>query len=152
MYAIRSYYAEFLVGAGCVAIWESCWVGHELYGKYGANVSRRVGRKELLVEDYSHSEMTFRMAAAAAGMPFAVSQSSLGTDIHNPQYDVLGRAGLRDGSRTGIARSKYRFVITSYSIHYTKLYDAGRCWRRVGGCGFDGNCAVRAKCLSGQQN
>ena len=21
---------EFLVGAGCVAIWESCWVGHEL--------------------------------------------------------------------------------------------------------------------------
>jgi len=101
---------EFLVGAGCVAIWESCWVGHELYGKYGANVSRRVGKKELLVEDYSHSEMTFRMAAAAAGAPFAVSQSSLGTDIHNPDYDMLGRAGLRDGSRPGIARSKYRFL------------------------------------------
>jgi len=101
---------EFLVGAGCVSIWESCWVGHELYGKYGANLSRRVGKKEILVEDYSHAEMTFRMAAAAAGMPFAVSQSSLGTDIHNPEYDVLGRAGLRDGSRTGIARSKYRFL------------------------------------------
>ena len=34
---------EFLVGAGCVDIWESCWVGHELYGKYGANISRKVG-------------------------------------------------------------------------------------------------------------
>ena len=27
-------HTEFLVGAGCVDIWESCWVGHELYGKY----------------------------------------------------------------------------------------------------------------------
>ncbi|MDO3380292.1 CoA transferase subunit A [Geoalkalibacter halelectricus] len=101
---------EFLVGAGCVAIWESCWVGHELYGKYGANVSRRVAAKDIIVEDYSHAEMTFRMAAAAAGMPFAVSQSSLGTDIHNPEYDMLGRAGLRDGGNPRIARHKYQFV------------------------------------------
>jgi glutaconate CoA-transferase, subunit A len=101
---------EFLVGAGCVSIWESCWVGHELYGKYGANVSRKVGTRELIVEDYSHAEMTFRMAAAAAGMPFAVSQSSLGTDIHNPKYDMLGRAGLRSGKDRRIASSKYQFM------------------------------------------
>ena len=101
---------EVLVGAGCVAIWESCWVGHELYGKYGANLSRKVANKEILVEDYSHAEMTFRMAAAAAGAPFAVSQSALGTDIHNPDYDMLGRAGRRDGSDPRIARHKYRFV------------------------------------------
>lgn len=103
-------HTEFLVGAGCVEIWESCWVGHELYGKYGANLSRKVGNREILVEDYSHAEMTFRMAAAAAGMPFAVSQSSLGTDLHNPEYDMLGRAGLRDGSRPRIASSKYQFL------------------------------------------
>jgi glutaconate CoA-transferase, subunit A len=101
---------EFLVGAGCVAIWESCWVGHELYGKYGANLSRKVGEKKIIVEDYSHAEMTFRMAAAAAGMPFAVSQSSLGTDLHNPEYDMLGRAGMRDGGNPHVARSKYLFV------------------------------------------
>ncbi|ALC15107.1 acyl CoA:acetate/3-ketoacid CoA transferase, alpha subunit [Desulfuromonas soudanensis] len=101
---------EFLVGAGCVAVWESCWVGHELYGKYGANVSRKVGTGELLVEDYSHAEMTFRMAAAAAGMPFSVSQSSLGTDLHNPAYDMLGRAGKRDGRDGRIARHKYQFM------------------------------------------
>jgi glutaconate CoA-transferase subunit A len=101
-------HTEFLVGAGCVDIWESCWVGHELYGKYGANLSRRAGNKELIVEDYSHAEMLFRFAAAASGAPYAVTQTSLGTDIHNPEYDMLGKAGLRDGKR--IASHKYQFV------------------------------------------
>jgi glutaconate CoA-transferase subunit A len=99
---------EFLVGAGCVDIWESCWVGHELYGKYGANLSRKVGKKEILVEDYSHAEMLFRFTAAAQGAPYAVTQTSLGTDIHNPEYDILGRAGKRDGKR--IAKHKYVFA------------------------------------------
>ena len=98
---------EFLVGAGCVDIWESCWVGHELYGKYGANLSRKVGNKEIIVEDYSHAEMLFRFAAAAQGSAYAVSQTSLGTDIHNPDYDMLGKAGRRDGKR--IAKHKYVF-------------------------------------------
>ncbi|AJF06733.1 CoA transferase subunit A [Geoalkalibacter subterraneus] len=101
-------HTEFLVGAGCVDIWESCWVGHELYGKYGANLSRKVAEKKILVEDYSHAEMMFRFAAAAAGAPYAVTQTSLGTDIHNPEYDMLGKAGLRDGQR--IAKSKYIFT------------------------------------------
>ena len=108
---------EFLVGAGCVDIWESCWVGHELYGKYGANVSRKVGTKEILVEDYSHAEMMFRFAAAAQGAPYAVTQTSLGTDIHNLEYDILGRAGKRDGKR--IAKQKY--ILTD-----DPFFDAGR--------------------------
>ena len=101
-------HTEFLVGAGCVDIWESCWVGHELHGKYGANLSRKVANKEIIVEDYSHAEMMFRFAAAASGAPYAVTQTALGTDIHNPEYDMLGRAGLRDGKR--IAKHKYQFV------------------------------------------
>src|SRR5512133_2799640 len=101
---------EFLVGAGCVDIWESCWVGHELYGKYGANLSRKVGAKEILVEDYSHAEMLFRFTAAASGSPYAVTQTSLGTDIHNPEYDMLGRAGMRDGKHPHIAKHKYQFT------------------------------------------
>ncbi|NLZ17020.1 MAG: acyl CoA--acetate/3-ketoacid CoA transferase subunit alpha [Desulfobulbaceae bacterium] len=99
---------EFLVGAGCVDVWESCWVGHELYGKYGANLSRKVGTKEIIVEDYSHAEMMFRFSAAASGAPYAVTQTSLGTDIHNPEYDMLGRAGRRDGKR--VAKKKYIFA------------------------------------------
>ena len=101
-------HSEFLVGAGCVAIWESCWIGHELYGKYGANLSRKVKNKEIIVEDYSHMEPEFRFAAAAAGAPFSVTQTALGTDIHNPEYDMLGRAGLRDGHRIG--KQKYQFM------------------------------------------
>jgi glutaconate CoA-transferase subunit A len=101
-------HTEFLVGAGCVDIWESCWVGHELYGKYGANLSRKVGSRELIVEDYSHAEMLFRFAAAASGAPFAATQTALGTDIHNPAYDMLGQAGKRDGVR--IPREKYVFT------------------------------------------
>lgn len=100
-------HTEFLVGAGCVDIWESCWVGHELYGKYGANLSRKVGAKEIIVEDYSHAEMMFRFAAGAAGAPYAATQTSLGTDIHNPAYDMLGLAGKRDGLR--IPKHKYVF-------------------------------------------
>ncbi|MBE0503284.1 MAG: acyl CoA--acetate/3-ketoacid CoA transferase subunit alpha [Desulfuromonadales bacterium] len=100
-------HTEFLVGAGCVDIWESCWVGHELYGKYGANLSRKVGAKEIIVEDYSHAEMMFRFAAGASGAPYAATQTSLGTDIHNPAYDMLGLAGKRDGQR--IAKHKYVF-------------------------------------------
>lgn len=101
-------HTELLVGAGCVDIWESCWVGHELYGKYGANLSRKVGSGEILVEDYSHAQMLFRFTAGASGAPYAVTQASLGTDIHNPDYDMLGRAGRRDGRR--IPLHKYRFV------------------------------------------
>jgi glutaconate CoA-transferase subunit A len=51
--------------------------------------------------------MLFRFTAAASGAPFAVTQTSLGTDIHNPAYDVLGQAGKRDGVR--IAKQKYVF-------------------------------------------
>ena len=101
---------EFLVGAGCVDIWESCWVGQELYGKYGANLSRKVGAKEIIAEDYSHAEMLFRFTAGAAGAPFAITQTSLGTDIHNPEYDMLGRAGLRDGRNPRIPLHKYQYL------------------------------------------
>lgn len=100
-------HTEFLIGAGCVSVWESCWIGHELYGKYGANLARKVRNKEIIYEDYSHAEMAFRFAAAAAGMPFMPTQTSLGTDIHNPAYDMLGRAGFRDGKHPKIPRKKY---------------------------------------------
>ncbi|MGI6655321.1 MAG: CoA transferase subunit A [Desulfobulbus sp.] len=108
---------EFLVGAGCVEIWESCWVGHELYGKYGANLSRKVKEKGIIVEDYSHAEMLFRFSAAAEGAAYAVIQTCLGTDMHNPAYDMLGKAGKRDGKR--IAKHKYIFADDPF-------YDAGR--------------------------
>jgi len=32
-------HTEVLAGAGAIKIWESCWVGHELYGKIGERLA-----------------------------------------------------------------------------------------------------------------
>ncbi|MEN6437678.1 MAG: CoA transferase [Syntrophobacter sp.] len=100
-------HSEFLIGAGCVSVWESSWIGHEIYGKFGANLSRKIKGKEIIYEDYTHAEMGMRFLAASAGMPFMAVQTALGTDIHNPAYDMLALAGLRDGSNPKIPRKKY---------------------------------------------
>ncbi len=103
-------HSEFLIGAGCVSVLESSWIGHETYGKYGANLSRKLKGKEIVCEDYSHFEMGFRFMAASAGMPFMPTQTALGTDIHNPKYDMLARAGLRSGKNPKIPSRKYEFA------------------------------------------
>ncbi|HHY59570.1 MAG TPA: acyl CoA--acetate/3-ketoacid CoA transferase subunit alpha, partial [Clostridia bacterium] len=53
-------HGEILIGAGCVRILETCWIGHEMYGKLGANMARKVKSGELIVEDYSHYQMLLR--------------------------------------------------------------------------------------------
>ncbi len=100
-------HSEFLIGAGCVAVLESSWIGHEAYGKFGANFSRKLKNKELICEDYSHFEMGFRFLAGSAGMPYIPTQTAMGTDLHNPEYDMLGRAGLRNGKNPKIPLKKY---------------------------------------------
>lgn len=102
-------HGEVLIGAGCVKIWESCWIGHELFGKLGANMARKVKSGELIAEDYSHVHMVMRLAAGAMGVPFLPTYASQGTDILNPEYDVLGKNGLRDGSNPRIPKTKFGF-------------------------------------------
>ena len=100
-------HTEVLAGAGAVKIWESCWVGHELYGKLGEGVARGQCEKSMIVEDYSHGQAVARLLAGAYGLPFFPTALSMGTDILNPQYDMLKIAGLRDGSNPKIPRQKY---------------------------------------------
>nr|WP_211334698.1 hypothetical protein [Desulfosoma caldarium] len=38
------------------------------------------------------------------------TQTSLGTDIYNPDDDMLGRAGLRNGKNPEIPRKKYHVI------------------------------------------
>lgn len=102
-------HGEVLIGAGCVKIWESCWIGHELYGKLGANMARKLKSGELIVEDYSHVHMVMRLAAGAMGVPYLPTRASLGTDIINPEYDVLGKKGLRNGFSAKIPHKKFEF-------------------------------------------
>lgn len=102
-------HGEVLIGAGCVKIWESCWIGHELFGKLGANMARKLKSGELIVEDYSHVHMVMRLAAGAMGVPYLPTRASLGTDILNPEYDVLGKKGLRNGTNPKIPDKKFEY-------------------------------------------
>ncbi|MCL6447801.1 MAG: acyl CoA--acetate/3-ketoacid CoA transferase subunit alpha [Armatimonadetes bacterium] len=108
-------HTEVLIGAGCVKIWESCWVGHELYGKLGACLDRFARSGKVIVEDYSHVHMLYRMLAGSMGLPYLPTYASLGTDILNPEYDNLGRFGLRNGSHPKIPKKKYEIVRDIFS-------------------------------------
>lgn len=103
-------HSDILAGAGCVDIWESCFIGHELYGKLGNNMARRIQSGETICEDYSHYQILLRLAAGVAGMPFMATTAAKGTDIMNPAYDMLGRAGLRDGKNPKIPKKKFDYA------------------------------------------
>jgi len=35
------FHSEVLIGAGCVKMWEGAWIGQEILGKTGVNLSRK---------------------------------------------------------------------------------------------------------------
>lgn len=100
-------------------MWESCWVGHELYGKLGEAVARGQVEGSILVEDYSHAQCVARLLAGAYGLPFFPTALAMGTDILNPKFDMLGKAGLRDGSNPKIPLKKYDTI-------QDPMYDMGK--------------------------
>ncbi len=103
-------HTEVLAGAGCIKIWESCWVGHELYGKLGELVAAAQVKGTIITEDYSHAHCVARLLAGAYGLPFFPTALTMGTDILNPEFDMLGKAGLRDGSNPKIPLKKYDMI------------------------------------------
>ncbi|BAU29242.1 glutaconate CoA-transferase subunit A [Aneurinibacillus soli] len=103
-------HAELLIGAGAVSIWESCWIGHELYGKVPYCLDRKLKEGTIIAEDYSHQHMLYRMAAGAMGIPYMPTWASRGTDILNPEYDMLERAGLRNGANDKIPVKKFDYA------------------------------------------
>jgi glutaconate CoA-transferase subunit A len=111
-------HTEVLAGAGCIKMWESCWVGHELYGKLGEAVARGQIEGSIIVEDYSHAQCVARLLAGAYGLPFFPTALSMGTDILNPKFDNLKKAGLRDGSNPKIPMIKYDII-------QDKMYNKG---------------------------
>ncbi|ATW25513.1 CoA transferase subunit A [Candidatus Formimonas warabiya] len=101
------YHSDLLVGAGCVKIWEGAWMGQEMLGKIGENLARKQISGEVLVDDYSHGHTAGRLMAGALGLPFFPCALAMGTDIFNPEYDQLAKAGLRDGKHRHIPAQKY---------------------------------------------
>lgn len=136
---------DMLIGAGCVKIWESCWIGHELYGKIGGNFSRKAEAGDIIYEDYSHVQMLYRLAAGAQGIPFMPTYASLGSDILNPAYDALGKAGLRDGANPKIPSKKYEMFKEPFSGTEVALIPAAQpdwCIAHVNMVGSEGTVRV----------
>ena len=112
-----STHTEMLVGAGCVKIFESCWVGHELLGKLGEGIARHQVADDgvIIIDDISHGQCVARIVAGAYGLPFMPCAMAMGTDLLNPEYDMLGRAGLRDGSNPNIPKKKYEVYKNNFT-------------------------------------
>lgn len=101
---------DMLIGAGCLKIWESNFCAMEIFGKIANNFARAVETGAIIYEDYGHYHTVLRLQAGAMGVPFLPSWACLGTDLLNPEYDMLGRAGLRDGSDPHIPKEKFKIV------------------------------------------
>jgi len=97
-----------LNAVGAMKIFETDWMGWgEMAGKLDISLERRYKAGQIILEDYSHGAMAMRYLAGAIGAPFIPYYAPLGSDLYNPDYDSLGRAGLRDGKNPGIAKKKF---------------------------------------------
>lgn len=145
---------DMLIGAGCVRIWESCWCGHELYGKIGGNLARKVEGGELICEDYSHIQMLYRLVAGSQGIPFMPTFAALGSDILNPEYDMLGKAGLRNGSNPKIPDKKYEMYTENFTGAEVALIPAAQpdwCIAHVQLAGSEGTARVLGQRYSDEE-
>ncbi len=85
-----------LNAVGAIKIYETDWMGWgEMAGKLDINLERIYKAGKMILEDYSHGAMAMRFLAGAIGAPFIPYYAPLGSDLYNPDYDALGKAGLR---------------------------------------------------------
>ena len=99
--------ADLLIGAGCIAIGEGSYIGHEKFG-HAYNFWRAVedgnDQSGLLYDDGSLQMSWLRVQAAAMGIPFIPTMSLHGSDILNPEWDML--KSLR-GTHPNLPKKKY---------------------------------------------
>lgn len=97
-----------LNAVSAISIYETNWMGWgEMAGKLDLNLDRNYKEGRMILEDYSHGAMAMRFLAGAIGAPFIPYNAPLGSDLYNPEYDALGKAGLRDGSNPRIPKKKF---------------------------------------------
>jgi len=71
--------ADFLIAAGLVTEMDITYVGYEAYG-LSPILRRAVERGTLKLAEWSNAAITWRMKAAAMGLPFLPARTMLGTD------------------------------------------------------------------------
>jgi glutaconate CoA-transferase, subunit A len=97
-----------LNAVGAIDVHETDWMGWgEMAGKLDLNMERRYKEGKLILEDYSHGAMAMRFLAGAIGAPFIPYSAPLGSDLYNPKYDALGKAGMRGGNNPRVAKKKF---------------------------------------------
>ncbi len=97
-----------LNAVNAIKIYETDWMGWgEMAGKLDVNLERNYKAGKMILEDYAHGAMAMRFLAGAIGAPFIPYYAPLGSDILNPEYDALGKAGLRDGKNPRIPFKKF---------------------------------------------
>lgn len=102
------FFTFLLHAAKRIKVMEQCWMGYgEMFARMDLNCTRRYEEGELIYEDYSHAQDAFRQLAGALGIPFIATYAGLGSDLTNPEYDALKRAGLRDGKNPRIPKEKF---------------------------------------------
>lgn len=71
--------ADFLIAAGLVTELDITYVGYEAYG-LSPILRRAVENRTLKLAEWSNAAITWRMKAAAMGLPFLPARTMLGTD------------------------------------------------------------------------
>jgi len=103
-----SFCTWLLNAVNAIKIYETDWMGWaETFGKLDLNLDRNYRAGKMILEDYAHGAMAMRFLAGAMGIPFIPYYAPRGSDLYNPKYDALGRAGLRDGSNPRIPKKKF---------------------------------------------
>jgi glutaconate CoA-transferase subunit A len=69
-----------LIGAGCVRMAQTAWMGNVITGS-GYNVRRAVEGQQVRVEDHSNLTITLALQAAAMGVPFLPTRTALGSGL-----------------------------------------------------------------------
>lgn len=97
-----------LNAADAMSIYETAWTGWgEMAGKLDITSGRRYKAGQLIIEEHAHGAMASRFLAGAMGIPFMPYYAPPGSDLYNPDYDTLGKAGFRDGNNPRIAEKKF---------------------------------------------
>ncbi len=100
-----------LNAVGAIKIFETDWMGWaEMAGKLDFNMERLYKSGKMILEDYSHGSMAMRFLAGAIGLPFIPYYAPLGSDLYDPAYDALGKAGARDGKNPHVAKKKFELM------------------------------------------
>lgn len=79
---------EIAIAGGCFRTYEGCYNALELFG-VAPRGRRAIERGELIHDDVGHLWASLRLMAGALGAPCIATRCGLGTDVVNPEYDLL---------------------------------------------------------------